>query len=95
MKISSLPILEIAKRQGATALLAATIRFLDANNIPKRLISNSVRQYYGPRKAADSVRQYRKLARAYEDMGIVMSTWFSLSNFLDRECRPIPLAVRT
>ena len=83
---------EIIKCQGANALIAATIRFLDANRISKQLIINSVRQYYGPRKA-DSVRQYRKLARAYEDMGIILSTWFSAASFLDRECRPIPLAI--
>jgi hypothetical protein len=94
MKNLSSPISEIAKRQGANALIAATIRFLDANNISKQLIVNSIRQYYGPRKVADSVRQFRRLARAYEDMGIVMSTWFSAPNFLDRECRPIPLTVR-
>jgi hypothetical protein len=93
MKNSGTPISEIVKCQGANALIAATIGFLDANNIPKRLIVSSVRQYYGPRKLS-SVRQYRRLARAYEDMGIVMSTWFSASNFLDRECRPIPLANR-
>jgi hypothetical protein len=94
MKNSGSPISEIVKRQGANALIAATVGFLDANNISKQMILNSVRQYYGPRKAADSVRQYRKLARAYEDMGIVMSTWFSASNFLDRDCHPIPLAIR-
>jgi len=93
MKNSGTPISEIVKCQGANALIAATIGFLDANNISKQLIINSVRQYYGPRKV-DSVRQYRRLARAYEDMGIVMSTWFSASHFLDRECHPIPLANR-
>src|SRR5580704_11849064 len=94
MKNLSSPISEIVKRQGANALIAATIGFLDANNVPKRLIVNSVRQYYGPRKVADSVRQFRRLARAYEDMGLVMSTWFSAPNFLDIDCRPIPLTVR-
>ena len=93
MKNSYSPISEIVRHQGANALIAATIAFLKANNIPKQLIVNSVRQYYGPRKAA-RVRQYRRLARAYEDMGIVMTTWFSVANFLDRECRPIPLAIR-
>ena len=93
MKNSYSPISEIVRHQGANALIAATIAFLKANNIPKQLIVNSVRQYYGPRKA-ERVRQYRRLARAYEDMGIVMTTWFSASNFLDRECRPIPLAIR-
>ena len=93
MKNSYSPISEIVRHQGANALIAATIAFLKANNIPKQLIVNSVRQYYGPRKA-ERVRQYRRLARAYEDMGIVMTTWFSAANFLDGECRPIPLAIR-
>ena len=93
MKNSGSPISEIVKRQGASALIAATVGFLDANKISKRLILDSVRQYYGPRNAAGSFRQYRRLARAYEDMGIVMSTWYSTSNFLDRECHPIPLAI--
>src|ERR1700729_3770483 len=92
MKNSDFPISEIVKHQGANALIAATIGFLNANNISKQLIFHSVRQYYGPRKA-DRVRQYRRLARAYEDMGIVMTTWFSASNFLDKESPPIPLAI--
>jgi hypothetical protein len=94
MKNSPSPYAEIVKQQGANALIAATVGFLHANNISKQLIVNSVRQFYGQRKAASGVRQYRKLARAYEDMGIVMSTWFSASNFLDRECRPLPLAIK-
>jgi hypothetical protein len=94
MKNSASPYAEIVKQQAATALIAATVGFLNANNISKQLIVNSVRQFYGPRKAVNGVRQYRKLARAYEDMGIVMSTWFSSSNFLDRECRPLPLAIK-
>jgi hypothetical protein len=92
MKNSSSPVSEIVKYQGATALITATIGFLDANNISERSIVNSVRQYFSPRKAK-SVRQYRRLVRAYEDMGIVMSTWYSASIFLDKECRPLPLAI--
>jgi len=94
MKNPASPNAEIVKQQGAIALIAATVGFLNANNISKQLIVNSVRQFYGPRKAANGVRQYRKLARAYEDMGIVMSTWFSSSRFLDRECRPLPLGIK-
>jgi hypothetical protein len=91
MKNSVSLISEIVRHQGANALIAATIGFLNANNISKQLIVNSVRQYYEPRNA-ERVRRYRRLVRAYEDMGIVMTTWFSASNFLDGECRPIPLA---
>jgi hypothetical protein len=85
---------DIVKRQGANALIAATIAFLNANDISKELILNSMRQYYSLRKPTDGVRQYRKLARAYEHMGIVMSTWYSSPNFLDSECLPIPLSIR-
>jgi hypothetical protein len=93
-KNSDSPSADIVKRQGANALIAATIEFLNANDISKRLIVNSIRRYYSPRKPTDNVRQYRKLARAYEHMGIVMSTWYSSSTFLDSECRPIPLSIR-
>jgi hypothetical protein len=80
-------------RQGANALIAATITFLQTNNISKQLILDSVREHYGSPKSKPSIRQYRRLARAYEEMGIVMSTWFSSARFLDKECQPQPLAV--
>ena len=81
---------ELAKQQGATALLAATIEFLLGNGISKKLIVASTRQH-DPQKFDRSVRQYRRLVRAYEDMGMVMSTWYSLPRFLDTESRPLPL----
>jgi hypothetical protein len=64
----------IVNRQGANALIAATIAFLRTNNISQELINDSIREHYGPRKTKPRIRQYRKLARAYEEMGIVMST---------------------
>ncbi len=53
---------EIVKCQGANALIAATIGFLDANNISKRQIVNSVRKYYDSRKEAalDSTGGWRE-----------------------------------
>lgn len=88
-------LLELAKQQGATALLAATSAFLARNSISKSSIVESLRQRHGHQKLGGSVRQYRKLIRAYEDMGMVMSAWFSLPRFLDPESRPLPLtAVR-
>jgi hypothetical protein len=92
-KNSDSPYKNIVNRQGASALIAATIGFLNANNISKQLILDSVRQYFEPRKLVGT-RQYRKIARAYEEMGIVMSAWFSSPRFLDREWRPLPLTVR-
>jgi hypothetical protein len=79
--------LETANRQGVNALLTAMFGFLRTNNVPKRQVLESIRNYDvdGPK---GSIRQYRKLVLAYEDMGIVMSTWFSVPRFLDKECRP-------
>lgn len=84
-------LLEIVNRQGANALLTATFAFLRTNNISKRLILDSARKSCDLQRPKANVRQYRNLVRAYEEMGIVMSTWFSLPRFLDKDCRPLPL----
>jgi hypothetical protein len=93
IKRSDSPSRDILNLQGAHALIAAIIEFLDANKIPKRWIVDSVCAYYGSGKRGTDIRQYRKLARAYEQMGIVMSTWFSAPKFLDKEYRPLPLTI--
>ena len=84
-------LLDVVNRQAANVLIAATLAFLRTNNIPKQLILDSIHDNCGEQKPKQEVRQYRRLARAYEDMGIVMSTWFSLPKFLDKECRPLAL----
>jgi hypothetical protein len=81
---------ELAAQQGARALLTATYAFLRRNNISKKLVMESLRLHHDSPKIG-RVRQYRKLVRAYEDMGMIMSTWFSLPKFLDHESRPLPL----
>jgi hypothetical protein len=78
-------------QQGAAALLAATFSFLLRNNISKESIFDCLRQHHGPQKDHIEVQKYRRLIRAYEDMGIVMSAWYSLPKFLDRESHPLPL----
>jgi hypothetical protein len=86
---------ELAKQQGATALLAAMFTFLLRNNVSKKLIVEAMRQHHGHKRISGNARQYRRLVRAYEDMGMVMSAWFSLPKFLDAEGHPLPLtAVR-
>ncbi len=95
MKNANSPDKDVINRQGANALIAATIGFLGAHNISKRLIIDSIRQHYGSRKPKDSVRQFRNLARSYEEMGTVMSAWFSVPKFLDGDCRPVPLTGRS
>ena len=82
---------DLVNQQGATALLTATFAFLRRNKIPKKLILESARLTHSSRKLSGQVRQHRKLVRAYEDMGTIMSAWFSMPRFLDRESRPLPL----
>jgi hypothetical protein len=81
-----------AIQQGAIVLVESVVRFLRDNNIPKNLILTSARLLDNPAKPGGGVRLYRELVRAYEDMGLVMSAWFSLPKFLDREGRPLPLS---
>jgi hypothetical protein len=86
---------ELANQQAAIALLAATFAFLLRNNISQKSIVESARQHHDPKILRRRVRQYTRVVRAYEDMGTVMSTWFSVPKFLDPEGRPLPLtAVR-
>src|ERR1700733_1690507 len=84
---------ELANQQRASALLAATLAFLIRNKVSKQFIVESThRQLNGPRMQV-KVGHYKRLIRAYEDMGIVMSTWYSTPKFLDREGHPLPLTV--
>jgi hypothetical protein len=92
-RLSDSPYLDVVKQQSANALMSATIAFLRSNNISKQLILDSIRDELGEQKTKGNIRQYRRLARAYEDMGIVMSTWFSSPKFLDKDCKPLPLSV--
>jgi hypothetical protein len=88
IKNSQPSLTELVIQEGATALVGAAFAFLRRNNISKKLILKSVH------KADEShgrVPHYRRLVRAYEDMGIVMSTWYSLPTFLDSDGRPLPL----
>jgi hypothetical protein len=82
---------DVANQQAAAALLAATFAFLRRNNISKKLIVDSARQNLSAQKLNGRVSQYRKSIQAYEDMGMIMSAWFSVPRFLDTESRPLPL----
>jgi hypothetical protein len=84
--------LDVVSRQSAQVLLTTTLEFLRRNNIPRDSILDCVRQSYGTNRVRANVRQYRSLIKAYEEMGIVMSTWFSSPKFLDSECRPQALS---
>ena len=87
------PQFELVNRQGARALLAATFDFLYANNISEREIVNYTRKHRVRQKAKENFGSYRRLLSAYEDMGVLMSTWYSQPRFLDKSGSPLPLTV--
>ena len=82
---------DLANKQGAVALLAATFSFLLRNNISMKFIYDCLHDHNERQQDHVGVRKYRRLLRAYEDMGILMSAWYSLPRFLDNESRPLPL----
>lgn len=84
---------KVVSEQSASVLLSATIGFLRRNNIPKKLVVDSVTRNYGVKPSASNVRHYRRIVRAYEEMGMVMATWFALPRFLDLESHPAPLTL--
>jgi len=88
------PLPDQVNQQGASALLAAIISLLRTNNISKDFIIEFVTHNYDLQGSYGNLRQYRKLLRAYEDMGMIMSTWFSEPRFLDNKSRPLPVSIR-
>src|ERR1019366_10510367 len=82
-------------QQGANALLAATFEFLLRNHISKKSILEFTRKYLVRNQSSRSLRMYRELEQAQEDMGVIMGTWFSHPRFLDPSGNPIPLSAGT
>jgi hypothetical protein len=89
------PIFELANRQAATALLAATFDFLRRNNIADKTIVSYARRHCLRHNRRANLRLYRRLMRIYEDMGVLMAIWFSQPKFLDKSGCPLPLSIAT
>jgi hypothetical protein len=78
--------------EGATALMAATFTFLHQNNISKKSMLDFAQKYCNHGARSRSLRIYRQLEKAQEDMGTVLATWFSHPKFLDPSGNPLPLS---
>lgn len=83
-----------ANEQAAIALLTAALAFLHRNNAALELDLNSFRRGSSLKPPRETVREYRRLVRAYEDMGMAMSTWFSHPRYMDAESSPLVLPLR-
>jgi hypothetical protein len=85
------PLNILVREQAAKALLRATYDFLRRNNITRKSIDG----HRSPRSLTQSdhkdIKLYRKAMRAYENMGVLMATWFSNPKFLDSFGNPMAL----
>jgi hypothetical protein len=75
--------------------MGATFGFLLQNNIELKAIADFARTYGAQEKPCSPPRLYQDMVRMYDDMGVMMATWFSDSRFLDPSGRPLPLRVGT
>lgn len=81
------------EQQGAHVLLGATIAFLIKNGISETLIHDFIlNKRYRVRRMVSS-RRFRSAVEAYEEMGMIMSTWFTKPKFLDELGQPARLSV--
>ncbi len=89
------PRYQSVKQQGAEALIAAALEFLRRNNIPETAITHYARRHQRIHDSKESdLKLYRRFMRAYEDMGVLMATWYSQPRFLDRSGEPLPLTTK-
>src|SRR5579871_3352590 len=80
---------EVAHHEAAAALIRVTTTYLLSNNISLDEIIKSLRDKNRGRRSR--VVDYRHLLLAYQEMGLLMSTWFTDPRFQDAEHQPIPL----
>lgn len=78
--------------EAAQVLLAATVNFLLENEIPETVIRSFVLKKGYRSRSKTRLREFGTVVKAYEDMGMIMSTWFTNPKFLDTLGQPIPLS---
>jgi hypothetical protein len=88
------PRYQSVKQQGAEALIAAALDFLRINNIPETAITDFARRQQRSDSKENNLRLYRRFMRAYEDMGVLMATWYSQPGFLNKSGEPLPLTTK-
>ena len=82
------PLSVLVREQAANALLRATHDFLRRNNIAPSIDTSGSSSKQSDRK---NLGIYRRAMRTYENMGVLMATWFTNPKFLDSLGNPIVL----
>jgi hypothetical protein len=90
-KKTSPPLNILVREQAAKALLKTTYDFLRRNNISGKPIYAHKWSRLPNQNDNKNLKLYREAMRAYENMGVLMATWFSNPKFLDSFGNPIVL----
>ena len=89
---ATIPLDAQIKEQAARALRKSIDSFLRRSGVSAKSVGR-VRSSHN--RSVDTLALYRKSMRAYENMGVLMATWFSDPKFLDKFGNPVPLSGST
>ncbi len=88
---ASPPLSILVREQAAHVLLRAAYVFLKRSKVGGKPIQGKRRLNHQTLSEKQNLKLYRNAMRAYENMGVLMATWFSNPKFLDKLGIPITL----
>ena len=91
MNKSEQDILSSVKTQSAAALVSAVFEFLGKNGFTKKAILMMAKEQVQLRPKAN-LKKFRHFIRAYEEMGMIMSMWYTNPQFLNEHGEPLCLS---
>jgi len=77
--------------EAVDVLLSATLDFLKSSGISDAIIAQVMRDRRDSAKRKRAARKFWSVVGAYEEMGIIMSTWFTEPQFLNDAGQPLAL----
>jgi len=82
----------LIQRQSAEVLLSAAVAFLTASNVPPKLIRILINDLLERPRRIRARRNYKKIIWQFDEIGLLLATWFSNPSFLDSSGNPFPLS---
>jgi|GEM_PF-3039212 len=83
---------KLIKEQSAFVLLDSVIAFLRKHKISEVVIKQHLRHLMNGQGFTPAQGRFQKLIITYEDMGIIVATWYGNPKFLDKLGQPVPLS---
>lgn len=86
--------IDLARKQAGEVLTHSFVQYLKSNKIDNSNVLNWVAAALRSQQMINS-REFDFIARSYEDMGTLMSTWFDNPEFLNQDGIPERLTIQT